>query len=419
MRKSSKFSIKTFSKWLYPGMKIKRWILLSCLGIIIIGLSSALFLTNVINKQVGIINIFIGVVFAIIGMIKMFKSMLAAFVPEGDQEFIDILYKKRFLERGPKVVAVGGGTGLSTLLKGLKEYTSNITAIVTVADSGGSSGKLREQFDVLPPGDIRNCLVALADAEPLMGDLFQFRFDKDTEFGGHNFGNLFITAMTKLTGDFEQAVKESSKVLAIRGQVIPSTLDRISLVAKYTDGSTMEGEANIPLVNSAIQRVYLKPENSSPTKEAVKAIREADVIVLGPGSLYTSIIPNLLIKDLANEICKRRNIPKIYVCNIMTQLGETDTYSVFDHVRAIVYHARPEIINVCIVNNAMAPREFLKKYKLEKSYPVVVDSHRIRSFGYRVVEGNLIGLTDFVRHDPSKLSKLIFDIISESKNIKR
>jgi len=418
MRKDSKFSLKTFFKLFYPGMKIKRWILLSFLGIIVIGLSSALFLTNIINKQIGIINISIGVILVIIGMSKMFKSVLAVFVPAGEQDFINILYQKRHLERGPKVVTVGGGTGLSVLLKGLKEYTSNITAIVTVADSGGSSGKLREQFDILPPGDIRNCLVALADAEPLMRDLFQFRFGKDTEFSGHNFGNLFITAMTKLTGDFEEAVKESSKVLAIRGRVIPSTLDKVSLIAEYADGSSMEGEAKIPLVSSTIQKVYLKPQDPSPTKEAIKAIREADAIVLGPGSLYTSIIPNLLIKEITEEICAR-DVPKIYACNVMTQLGETDTYSAFDHLRAIISHTRPKIINTCVMNIAKAPKEFLEKYKQEKSFTVVVDSQRIRDLGYRVVEEKLIGLTDFVRHDPQKLSKLIFDIIAEFTNTKR
>jgi len=415
MRKKFRFSIRTFLKLFYPGMKLKRWIILSFLGLLIVGFSSALFLTNTINKQIGMVNVAIGVIFVIVGMTRMVKSVLTAFIPINDRDFIDVLYQKRYLERGPKIVTVGGGTGLSVILKGLKEYTANITAIVTVADSGGSSGRLREQFDVLPPGDIRNCLVALADAEPLMRDLFQFRFGKETELGGHSFGNLFITAMTKLTGDFEAAVKESSKVLAIRGQVIPSTLENVSLVAKYTDGSSVEGEAEIPEARSTIQRVYLKPQNPRATKEAIKAIREAEAIVLGPGSLYTSIIPNLLINEITDEICAS-SVPKIYICNIMTQLGETDTYSVFDHVRAVVSHSKPEIINTCIVNIAKISKDFLEKYKQQKAFPVLADSQRIRDLGYRVLEEKLIGLTDFVRHNPQRLSKLVFGLIAEFRN---
>ena len=418
MRKNFKFSIRTFSKLFYPGMKVKRWIMLSFLGIMIIGFTSALFLTNVINKQIGMINVAIGIIFVIVGMTKMVKSLLVVFVPVGEKDFIDILYQKRYLERGPKIVAVGGGTGLSTLLKGLKEYTSNITAIVTVADSGGSSGRLRDQFDILPPGDIRNCLVALADVEPLMRDLFQFRFAKDTELSGHSFGNLFITAMTKLTGDFEKAIKESSRVLAIRGRVIPSTLDNISLIAEYIDGSIVEGEAKIPHTSLAIKRVYLKPRDPSATKEAIKAIREAELIILGPGSLYTSIIPNLLIKEITDEICVR-SIPKIYICNVMTQSGETDTYSAFDHVRAIVSHSRSEVMNICIINITKPPKDSLEKYKQKGAFPVLADCQRIQDLGYRVLEGKVIGLTDFVRHNPQELSKLIFGLITEYRNIKK
>jgi len=262
----------------------------------------------------------------------------------------------------------------------------------------------------LPPGDIRNCLVALADAEPLMRDLFQFRFDKDSALGGHSFGNLFITAMTKLTGDFEVAVKESSKILAIRGRVIPSTLNKVKLVAEFKDGTQVIGEAKIPHKNVPISNVHLTPADSQPTRDAIQAIQEADIIVLGPGSLYTSVIPNLLVKGIAEAIVAAR-VPKIYICNVMTQAGETDNYTAYDHIKAIISHTHKDIINACIVNVARALRELLGRYEKEKSFPVVADSERIRQLGYRVIEEEVISLTDFVRHDPIKLSKIILGIL--------
>ncbi|MDP2939213.1 MAG: YvcK family protein [Candidatus Omnitrophota bacterium] len=411
---------RQFFKWLYPGMKIKRWILISFLGIFVVGGSSAVFLTQPygIVKFLGLVVICMGIILIILGIGNIISSFITIFLPQREREFINILYQKRLLERGPRIVTVGGGTGLSVLLHGLKEYTNNITAIVTVADNGGSSGRLREQFDVLPPGDIRNCLVALADAEPLMRDLFQFRFDKNSEFHGHNFGNIFITAMTKLTGDFEVAIKESSKILAIRGQVVPSTLDNVSLVAEYQDGSRTEGEAQIPKKTSLIRRVYLRPQETTPTKEALRAIQDAEVIIFGPGSLYTSIIPNLLVKGIPEAIANSPAL-KIYVCNIMTQNGETDGYSAFDHVEAIVKHTNPRIIDCCIVNVARIPKSLLGKYELEKSFPVLSDSRRIRELGYRVIEENLISTRDFVRHDADKLSKLIINLLESYKVAKK
>ena len=291
-------------KWFYPGMRVKRWMLLSVFGILLIVIGSAQFQveTIVFIKILHAITVLSGVSLVMLSIKRILRSFIAVFSPQREGNLLDLMYKKRQLERGPRLVVVGGGTGLSVILSGLKEYTSNITAIVTVADSGGSSGRLREQFDILPPGDIRNCLVALADAPVLMRDLFQFRFDTNSEFHGHSFGNLFITVMTQLTGDFEKAIKESSKVLAIRGQVIPSTLNNVSLVAKYKDGSITEGEDQIPKVHKPIESVDLKPGDSLPTPEAIKAIEEAQIIILGPGSLYTSIIPNLLIKEITKGL---------------------------------------------------------------------------------------------------------------------
>lgn len=412
---------KQFLKWLYPGMKIKRWILISLLGVFVVWGTSVIFFTpqsKSIEKILGLVGICIGIILLIIGTGNIISSFITIFLPQREKEFVNIVYQKRFLERGHKIVTVGGGTGLSVLLHGLKEYTNNITAIVTVADNGGSSGRLREQFDVLPPGDIRNCLVALADAEPLMRDLFQFRFEKNSEFQGHNFGNLFITAMTKLTGDFEVAIKESSKVLAIRGQVIPSTLDNVALVAEYQDGTRTEGEAQIPKKNSLIKNVYLKPQDTTPTKEALRAIQEAEVIIFGPGSLYTSIIPNLLVRKIPEAIANSAAI-KIYVCNVMTQAGETNGYTAFDHLQAIIKHTNPHIIDCCILNVAKIPKSLLGKYEEEKSFPVLADSRRIRELGYRVVEENLISAEDFVRHDATKLAKLIVNLLENYKAAKK
>ena len=285
----------------------------------------------------------LGIIILIMGIKRLMQAFIAAIMPASrENELVDILYQRKQLSRGPKIVSVGGGTGLATLLTGLKEYTSNITAIVTVADDGGSSGRLRQQFDILPPGDIRNCLVALADASTMMRDLFQFRFEKGSDLAGHNFGNLFITVMTRLTGDFEKAIRETSKVLALRGQVIPSTLNNVVLVAEHKDGSVTEGEDKIPKANKPIDKVFLRPAGSEATPEALRAIREADLIVLGPGSLYTSIIPNLLIKEITGAIAASRAM-KVYVCNVMTQPGETDGYTASNHIKALIEHSHPRV----------------------------------------------------------------------------
>ncbi|MBU0503300.1 MAG: YvcK family protein [Candidatus Omnitrophica bacterium] len=314
--------------------------------------------------------------------------------------------------RGPKVVVIGGGTGLSVLLTGLKEFTSNITAIVTVADAGGSSGRLRQQFDMLPPGDIRNCLVALADASTLMRELFQFRFEAGSELAGHSFGNLFITVMTQLTGDFEKAIKETSKVLALRGQVIPSTLNNVTLGAFYKDGSVIEGEDKIPLANKAIDRVFLKPAEPEATPEAVKAINEAEIIILGPGSLYTSIIPNLLIQEITAAISVSRAV-KVYICNVMTQPGETDGYSLSNHIKKLVDHSHQRILDYCIVNTGRITSNSLKRYQMENAHPVVDDRKNVEGMGYRVIEDDIVVADDVIRHDPLKLAKVIFSLIEE------
>jgi uncharacterized cofD-like protein len=401
-------------KWLYPGLKVKRWIFLCSIGVILVGIGFLETLSREIILSDRIRGIFIlssGIALVIVSIKKMMGSFITIFLPQRERELVDIMYQKRQLERGPKVVAIGGGTGLSTLLTGLKRYTSNVTAIVTVSDEGGSSGRLRDEFDVLPPGDIRNCLVALADAEPLMGDLFQFRFNEGSGLLGHNFGNLFITALTKVTGDFEKAIKAASNVLAIRGQVVPSTLKKVRLVAEHTDGSQTIGETNVSSSQVPIKRISLIPPDCLPTQGAMEAIGAADAIILGPGSLYTSLIPNLLIGKLSEAIAQSQAL-RIYVCNIMTQPGETDGYSAFDHLNAIINHARRKLIDYCIVNVGNIPNEALQKYRLENSFPVAVDSQKIRDLGFYTVESDVVSSADLVRHDPEKLARVIMDLIS-------
>lgn len=415
-----------FFKWLYPGMGVKRWIFLCAFGLAFLVLV-ALSAVKSLSKESILLASFLtallifGIFLIVTGIKNMLRTFVRALIPQQkEDELVNIVYQKKIekvLERAPHVVVLGGGTGLSVLLHGLKNYTKNISAIVTVTDTGGSSGRLRDELDILPPGDIRNCLVALADSEPLMGDLFQYRFEGGEGLKGHNFGNLFITALSKITGDFERAVKESSRVLAIRGRVIPSTLEKVSLVGVFEDGAVKEGETNITdRLKSNLKNMSLKPENCRASAEAINAIEDADLIIYGPGSLYTSVLPNLLIKDLLAKILESDAL-KIYVCNAMTQPGETTGYSFFDHVKVLLDHTDPRLINTCIVNIQDIPDELIKKYKEKGSQPVVQDHDRISERGYEVVASELMSLDGQVRHDPEKLAKTIFDKYTE--NIKQ
>ncbi len=418
-----KYNLKTFLKWFYPGMRVKRWAFLSLLGIILImiGVFGMTKIPGDLSSLVTYVyyaNVIVGIILIILGFKNMMVSVVTLLLPHKEGHLIDILYQKRFLEHGPKIVVIGGGTGLSVLLHGIKEYTSNITAVVTVADDGGSSGRLRQQFDIVAPGDIRNCLVALAADETMMRDLFQYRFEKETEFSGHSFGNLFITAMTQVTGDFEKAIKESSKVLSIRGRVLPSTLEKVTLVAEHADGRVTEGEAQIPKAGSPIKKIFIKPQDASAAPDAVKAIREAELIILGPGSLYTSIIPNLLIKDI-REAVVASDVSKIYVCNIMTQPGETDNFKASDHVKELAAHTHPRILDACIVNVGRIPVSMLEKYAREKSVPVVADSQTIKDYGYGVIEEDLVSATDLVRHDANKLARIVANLLNLEKRTSR
>lgn len=405
-----------FLKWFYPGMRIKRWIFLAVIGVLFFGIGSALLPIegNVLLRAFSLSILVLGFICLGVGFVLIVRSLLDVVSPSPQQDLVELVFQKRHLEKGPKIVAIGGGTGISTLIQGLKQYTTNITAVVTVADDGGSSGRLREEFDILPPGDIRNCLVALADTEPLMQKLFQHRFGGDSSLKGHSFGNLFITAMTQITGDFEKAVQASSKVLAIRGNVIPSTNSKVRLVAEHDDGSVTLGETQISQAKAPIQRIYLEPQNCQPSKEALNAIRDASAIVLGPGSLYTSIIPNLLVSGMIDAIVQSKAI-KIYICNVMTQFRETSNFRASDHVKALIKHTNPGIMQVCIVNTEPVPHSMLSRYEQEKACPVESDIDVIRSMGYQVVADNIISTDNYVRHNSEHVSKLIFQLIVGSR----
>jgi uncharacterized cofD-like protein len=410
-----------FLKWLYPGMQIKRWVVTSLFGVCIVAFGAFFWAyPHPFVRTFGVIIVLCGILFTVLGIGKMTVSLITIFLPKREQDLVNILYQKRFLERGPKIVAIGGGHGLSQLLLALKEYTSNITAIVTVADSGGSSGRLREQFDIVAPGDIRNCLVALADAPGLMGDLFQYRFPEKSELKGHNFGNLFLTALYEVGNrDFCQAVELTSKVLAIRGKVVPSTVANVHLVARYRDGKVTEGEAKIPRSGVAIEKVFLNPIDAKPNQEAIDAIHEADVIILGPGSLYTSVLPNLVIQGVAQAI-EAASAFKIYVCNIMTQQGETETYTASEHVRALVEHTNRSIIDGVVVNTSeIKDQEALARYRKEGSIPVKADIEEMRTMGYKVFAEDIVGIKDYVRHDSQKLTKVLIAAIERNRVIKR
>jgi uncharacterized cofD-like protein len=316
---------------------------------------------------------------------------------------------------GMKITAFGGGTGLSALLRGLKGYTEHISAIVTVADDGGSSGMLRQDLGILPPGDIRNCILALANVEPLMEQVLQYRF-KEGSLKGQSLGNLFIAAMTDLCNGFEQAVKQMSNVLAVTGRVLPVTLSNISLCARLENGTFIHGESRIPQIqmeqNSQISEVLLLPPDARALPEALEAIAEADVIVIGPGSLYTSIIPNLLLPEISDGIRKSR-AKKIYAANIMTQPGETTGYSLEDHVKAIRRHAGDGLMDAVIVNHGKPPEQLLERYRQDGSEPVYHTGGQ-QILGIPVISGDLLDYSkEYIRHNPSKLARLVIRAASD------
>jgi uncharacterized cofD-like protein len=403
-------------RWFYPGLQIKRWIGLLILGMFLILISSHLVVRErsqtiqIVYK--ALLNVGIGIL--ILGTYYLIRSFFEALYPDDDKNLLDIIYARRFLSKGPKIAVIGGGTGLSTILNGLKEYTSNIVAIVTVSDEGGSSGRLREEFGILPPGDIRNCLVSLAEAPKLMKDLFQYRFREGEGLKEHSFGNLFITAMTQVTGSFEEAIKASSKILAIRGRVIPSTLEKVRLKAEYSDGTFQEGENKITAQGKPIKKIYLMPSNVSLNPEALEAIKEAEVIIYGPGSLFTSVIPNLLIEQIVAALANKNTL-KLYICNVMTQHGETDGFTAADHLNSLVVHSKREVVNCCLVNSGRLDPGLLLRYAQDKSFPVIFDRERLKKTVSLVFEGDIVSKIDYLHHDSENTAKMVIDIYNYYK----
>jgi uncharacterized cofD-like protein len=406
-------------KWLYIGLGIKRWLVLLLLGITVIALGIAYILIDVyrevrvpeifyyltlqfIDRTVrGILFGVAGIAMIIIAISKLSSSLLYPFTRQGI-DLADALYRKRTRERGPKIVAIGGGTGLSTLLRGLKEHTDNLTAIVTVADDGGSSGRLRRELGVLPPGDFRQCIAALADAEPLMSSLLQYRFGAGTGLEGHSFGNLLIAAMAGVTGNFERALLESSRVLAVRGRILPSTLQNVTLCAEQRSPNLVRvaGESEITHRGNPIERVYLEPEHVPAYPGVMRAILEADLVIAGPGSLYTSVLPNLIVDDIKRAL-EATSAAKIYVCNVATQPGETDDFTVEDHFEVLEQHVGAGIFSAAMANN-----NFNVKFP-EHSTSKMVHTRDGETPPFEIVLADLVDEALPWRHDPAKLAKAL------------
>ena len=417
-------------RWLQPGLVVKRWLLTSGLGLLMALLGAAVWadlkpiywiletlswllstITTVLPREfTGPLVVIVGVGLVLWGQSRSFGSIQQALAPDKDTVLVDALRAKSRLNRGPNIVAVGGGTGLSTLLSGLKRYSSHITAIVTVADDGGSSGVLRRELGVLPPGDIRNCLAALSTEEPLLTRLFQYRFSAGGGLEGHSFGNLFLSALTAITGSLETAITASSRVLAVQGQVVPATNADVRLWAELENGERIEGESNIGHAPSPIVRLGCLPERPPALPRALEAIANADLIVLGPGSLYTSLLPNLLVPELVTAIQNSR-APKLYICNLMTQPGETDGLNVRGHLRAIEAQLASlgidqRLFNAVLAQEDLAASPLVDHYKARGAEPVICDADDLKRDGFEVMQAPLQGTrpTATLRHDPRSLA---------------
>ena len=429
-RERFKQYVRDLGRWLAPGLGIKRWFFFVLAGITLIGVGMAIFLLNLYRTgftnpailtildylslrflpRVPRVLIFsgIGVGLVTYGIYRLNRSLLRPFIRPG-HTVVDELANYRRRERGPRIVTIGGGHGLSTLLRGLKTYTRNLTAIVTVADDGGSSGRLRESYGILPPGDIRNCLAALSNDEEMLTQLFRYRFSGSGGLDGHSFGNLFITALAEITGSFEEAIAESGRVLSVSGRVLPSTLHDVKLVAdmqlpNVPNQVRVLGESSIPKVAGRVRRLWLEPNDAPAFPPALKAILNADMIVVGPGSLYTSLLPNLLVQDLLGAIRASRAL-KVYVSNIATQSGETDLYSCYDHIRALEEHVGDRLFDIAVCN------ENYEGQLNEGSQWVRTDEKTLSDS--RVYCSDLSDASYPWRHDPAKLARTLIEILDE------
>ena len=416
-------------KWFYFGMHIKRWLAVILIGMTIMGLGFGYVLREVYTNYTfpgwvaditlqflprlvrAALFVFVASAVILFGVWKLNTSLLAAYRrPDTEEGIVDAIFAFRRQQRGPKVVAIGGGTGLPVLLRGLKETTSNLTAIVTVGDDGGSSGRLRRELGVLPPGDVRNCIAALAEAEPLMTRLFQYRFSEGEGLEGHSFGNLFIAAMSGITGNFEEAVRETSRVLAVRGLILPSILSHVTVHARTEDDQEISGESAITMEGTKIKEVFLEPANVQANPETIRAILEADIVVVGPGSLLTSVLPNLLVDGIRQALAMSQ-ATKIYVCNVATQHGETDDFSVGDHFEKLVQHVGPRLFDYILANdNVEGPLP-----EAWHSEPVKVDRNLVD--GARVMTADVISEKNRYYHDSAKLAAAIMRIYNGRNQI--
>jgi uncharacterized cofD-like protein len=410
-------------EWLIPGLGIKRWLLLAAAGAVLL-VYAAIFLVGVLWSPQLMRGLGMGwlqgrhwaaLLLAIDGVVVgAFAVALGAYrvwlfqktTPETASE----IRAAARLARGPRVVAVGGGNGLAALLRGLKSHTSNLTAVVTMADDGGSSGLLRRDMGMPPPGDLRNCLVALADDESMMSRLFKYRFPEGGGLQGHSFGNLFMAALSEVTGDFERAVREATHVLKVRGRVLPSTLDDVVLHAQLEDGGHVSGESTITAAERLPRRVWLTPEAPRGVPQAIAAIARADLVVLGPGSLYTSVIPNALVPQVRAALAETRAWV-VYVCNVMTEPGETDGYTAGDHLDALHRHGLAGVVDVILVNDAPVSGELVASYERYGARPVVVDAERLKALGVKIVRAPVAAESGVVRHDSERLSQALLRLV--------
>ncbi len=421
-------TVRRLPRWLYPGMHIKRWLGAVLVGLTILALGAAILIIEFYREVIldipqlalllgadlereirGAIVITVGIFLTVFGMWKLMRSVVSPFVATGDS-VMEVLYTKRYLARGPRIVALGGGTGLSTLLRGLKAYSANITAVVAVADDGGSSGRLRQQLGIVPPGDIRNCIAALADAEPLMTQLMQYRFPPGSGLDDHAFGNLFIAAMTAVTGDFDEAVRESNRVLAVRGQVLPATSVPLNLTARLASGRFVSGQAAVSQATEPIAHVQIDPSDVRANPEAIERILEADLVVIGPGSLYSSVLPNLLISDIHDALTAAEGL-RVYVCNVATQPGETGGYTASQHLTTLFEHAGDEFVDMVLLNRNRTAR----RPSGWQGQPVQLDTRQLEELPVVVVEDDIIDDQNAHHHDPDKLAAILLRLLQEDR----
>lgn len=405
-------------KLLYPGIGVKRWLLTGALGTAICSIGvifllrklSAVTLPDFLPFYLeGVLILAAGVMIILLAAYGLYRSIGPLILARpGIESLADTIYSRRSLGRGPKIVAIGGGTGMSVLLRGLKAYTDNLTAIITVADDGGSSGRLRRELNMLPPGDFRNCLVALSESEPLLAELFQYRFDQGNGLKGHSFGNLFIAAMANITSSFEQALSESSKVLAVHGQIVPATVANIRLSARLEGGDVVRGESNIRKRGGKVERLLIEPSDPEASPMAVEAVRQANMIVIGPGSLYTSILPNLLVPGVTDAIVQS-SAAKVYVCNVATEKGETEGYSVGDHVSVLQDHTDREIVDYVLASDAGG------KFDAPSSDRAVTLDYECSPPHVIIERVDVVDAENPVRHDTAKLAQSLMGLYERGR----